>query len=265
MPRQARQSSASEYQHIIVRGIGKQVLFEDRKDYLYFLSKQKDYCAETQVKVCSYCLMENHVHLLLLDEVGKTALLMKKLGVSYSYYFNHKYERVGHLFQDRYMSEAILDDAYLLTVFRYILNNPVKAGICPAEAYEWSSYHAYGAHDSFADTRLLEEMIGGKDDYVRFLAVEDEAVCMEYQAPPHDDAWAERIIRKKLGVSSGTALQQMDRQQRNEAIQLLKREGLTTRQIERLTGISRGVIQNVKYDNKNRPRRQMTHDNKNRP
>ena len=66
------------------------------------------------------------------------------------------------------------------------------------------------------------------------------------QAPPHDDAWAERIIRKKLGVSSGTALQQMDRQQRNEAIQLLKREGLTTRQIERLTGISRGVIQNIK-------------------
>ena len=69
----------------------------------------------------------------------------------------------------------------------------------------------------------------------------------------HDDAWAEQIIRRKLGVSSGTALQQMDRQQRNEAIQHLKREGLTTRQIERLTGISRGVIQNVKRDNKNRP------------
>ena len=165
---------------------------------------------------------------------------------SYSYYFNHKYERVGHLFQDRYMSEAILDDAYLLTVFRYILNNPVKAGICPAEAYEWSSYHAYGTRDSFVDTRLLEEMIGGQDDYVRFLTVEDDAVCMEDQAPPHDDAWAERIIRRKLGVSSGTALQQMDRQQRNEAILRLKREGLTNRQIERLTGISRGVIQNVK-------------------
>lgn len=246
MPRQARQICASIYQHIIVRGIGKQVLFEDRKDYLYFLSKLKDYCSETQVTVCSYCLMENHVHLLLRDEVGKTALLMKKLGVSYSYYFNRKYDRTGHLFQDRYLSEAVLDDAYLLTVFRYILNNPVKAGICPAEAYEWSSYHAYGIRDSFVDTSLLENMIGGQDDYVRFLAIEDGTVCMEDQAPPHDDAWAERIIRKKLGVSSGTALQQMNREQRNDAIRHLKREGLTTRQIERLTGISRGVIQNIK-------------------
>lgn len=246
MARLARHTNTSEYQHVIIRGIGKQILFEERKDYEYFLEKLEKYSQETQVTVCCYCLMENHVHFLLYDETGNTPLLMKKLGVSYSYYFNHKYDRVGHLFQDRYLSEAIHNEAGLLAVFRYILNNPAKAGICPAEAYEWSSYHVYGKNNGFVDTKLLESMIGGEEEYVLFLAAKDDTDVMDYQPIRHDDAWAKEVLCRKLGVTSGTALQQMDRRQRNEAIQQLKREGLSNRQIERLTGISRGVIQKVK-------------------
>ena len=123
MPRRARTMSASNYMHIIVRGIGKQLLFEDDHDYLYYLKKLEIYCLETRVKVCAYCLMDNHVHLLVKGESESIILLMKKIGVSYSWYYNKKYDRVGHLFQDRYRSEPVENEAYFMNVFRYILKN----------------------------------------------------------------------------------------------------------------------------------------------
>ena len=242
MPRHARMLSDSGYLHVIVRGNGKQVLFEEDKDYLYYLKILRRFSQETKVTVCAYCLMENHVHLLIQDPKGQVALMMKKLGVSYSYYFNHKYDRTGHLFQDRFRSEAVEDDAYLLTVFRYILKNPEKAGICPAKDYAWSSYHAYGDPSAFARPALLEEMIGGREDYEAFMTLDDEAECLEFEPPVHDDEWALRVIRKQLGDQSGTALQRCSREERNKALQNLKRAGLTIRQIERLTGIPKGII-----------------------
>lgn len=242
MPRHARTLSDSGYLHVIVRGNGKQVLFEEAKDYQYFLKILRRFSQETEVTVCAYCLMENHVHLLVKDVKGQVALMMKKLGVSYSYYFNHKYDRTGHLFQDRFRSEAVEDDAYLLTVFRYILKNPEKAGICPARNYAWSSYHAYGDPSAFARPALLEEMIGGKEDYEAFMTIDDDAECLEFEPTIHDDEWALRVIRKQLGDQGGTRLQHCSREERNKALQNLKRAGLTIRQIERLTGIPKGII-----------------------
>lgn len=92
---------------------------------------------------------------------------MKKLGVRYSQYFNRKYKRQGHLFQNRYLSEPIDDERYLLTVLRYILNNPRKAGICAAE-YEWSSYRMYVQPSSFEDTAMFRELIVGQRGVCRF-------------------------------------------------------------------------------------------------
>jgi len=243
MPRQARQRSESGYLHLIVRGIGKQILFEDRDDRLFFLSRLRRFCGETNVRVIAYCLMENHVHLLAYDEEHGTPLLMKKLGVSYSGYFNQKYERSGHLFQDRYLSEAIEDERYLLSVFRYILNNPQKAGLGSAFDYEWSSVSQYGAPDAFTDTSLLCELIGSREDYYAFLQVENDDVCMEYNSSSRNDEWAKEIIRKCVGTESGTAIQRYDRRRRDEVLRQLKAEGLSVRQLERLTGINRGVIQ----------------------
>ena len=243
MARTARQLSESGYMHLIVRGIGRQVLFEDRADCVRYLSLLRRFSAETKVSVCAYCLMENHVHLLVYDPNGQTPLLMKKLGVCYAQHFNRKYERVGHLFQDRYQSEAIEDENYFLTVYRYILNNPEKAGICRAENYEWSSYGQYDDSASFVDTKLLRDLIGDACDFETFMRVEDDAECMEYEPRKHDDNWASAIIRTQLKLNSGTELQSFDREERNAALRALKAAGITVRQIERLTGINRGVIQ----------------------
>ena len=113
--------SSSGYMHIITRGIGRQLLFEEDQDYLHYLAVLEKYSLETAVYICAYCLMENHVHLLVHGESEQIILFMKKLGVNYAGWFNWKYERTGHLFQDRYKSEPVEDDGYLLTVFRYNL------------------------------------------------------------------------------------------------------------------------------------------------
>lgn len=246
MPRQARQKCETGYFHLIVRGIGRQALFESREDYLFFLSILERFSRQTAVVVCAYCLMENHVHLLIRDSQDQKALMMKKIGVSYAQYYNRKYDRQGHLFQDRYLSEAVADERYLLTVFRYILNNPQKAGICPAARYEWSSYRLYGRRSGFVDTELLCELIGDARHYAEFIAAPDGKRCLDCDEPRDRDEWARTVLRECLGAESGAALQSLDREARNAALRRLLDAGLSIRQIERLTGISRGVIQRIK-------------------
>ena len=245
MPRHARQMSTSGYMHIITRGIGRQLLFEEPEDYQHYLKALDRYCTETHVNVCAYCLMENHVHLLVYGETEQIILLMKKLGVSYSFYFNRKYDRVGHLFQDRYRSEPVEDDAYLLTAFRYILRNPCKAGICKASEYPWSSYGMYIAPPQYMNLNLLHEKLGSFEQYRDYIETDNEDDCMEYEEITKDDAWAQSVLRKSLGIQSGTILQQYNKTERNEALKKLKQQGLTIRQIERLTGINRNIVQRV--------------------
>lgn len=189
--------------------------------------------------------MENHVHLLVHDVKAHTALFMKKLGVSYSQYYNRRYKRQGHLFQDRYLSEAIDDEAYLLVAFRYILNNPQKAGICRASEYEWSSYNLYDQANGMMEMALLRELIGDRERYAAFIAAPNDDKCLEYERTSHDDNWAKEVLQKKLNTQSGTVLQSWDRTKRDAALRQLLDEGLSIRQIERLTGIGRGVIQKV--------------------
>ncbi len=243
MPRHGRVQSRSGYMHLIVRGIGKQILFEDTEDYNRFLSTLERFCMETGVRVCAYCLMENHVHLLIYDKKKNVSLMMKKLEVSYSMYFNRKYERSGHLFQDRYLSENVENDSYLLTVFRYILNNPHKAGICTTQAYPWSSYRQYEHPAPFMDLRLIRHLLGHCEQYTAFLHTENRDLCLEWEKRKHDDQWALDIIKKSLHVKSGTALQNFSRKERNEALRVLKKHGISIRQIERLTGINRNIVQ----------------------
>ena len=243
MPRQARKLSEFGYMHLIIRGIGKQIMFEEEADYERFLSVLERVCGETEVRLCAYCLMENHVHLLVNDQKKSTPLFMKKLGISYAQYFNRKYRRNGHLLQDRYLSEPVENDAYLLTVFRYILNNPKKAGICDARSYPWNSYAQYDLPSPFMDLSLIRSLLGEQAMYEAFIDAPNDDLCLECDRPEHDDSWALDVLRKSLGVDSGTALLSYDRKKRNDALRKLKTKGLTIRQIERLTGINRNIVQ----------------------
>ena len=229
--------------HLITRGVGKQLIFETGSDYRFFLKMLEKFSGETDVKILAYCLMSNHVHLLVFDAFGNTSSMMRKLETTYAAHFNEKYERVGHLFQNRFLNENIANERQLLTVFRYILNNPEKAGICKASSYAWSSYACCDNPDSFVDTSLLLDLIGGRNAFREFMSEENNDVCLEPSDYRRNDQWAKQKLPQILHVESGTFIQQLSRRERDAALRELKENGLSLRQIERLTGISKSVVQ----------------------
>ena len=246
MPRSARKKSNSGYLHLIIRGNNKQIIFEDDDDRRFFIRRMGQYCRETEMKISAYCLMENHAHMLVNDPQDAVGTMMKKLTSCYAKYYNDKYERSGHLFRGRYLSEPVDDERYLTVVFRYILNNPRKAGICPASEYRWSSYKAYFKEKTSLDLGFVKDRFPTAEAYREYIGAENEDVCLEYNETRKNgdaDAWAIALIREGLGVSSGSELQKWEREKRDGALRLLKEKGLTIRQIERLTGISRNIVQ----------------------
>ena len=245
MPRKQRIISESGYYHVVIRGVGRQMLFEEDRDYETFLRILGKYCKEINVTVLAYCLMSNHVHMLVCDCGNNISLCMKKIGVSYSKYFNEKYERSGHLFQDRFFSDPIRSENQLLKVFAYILNNPVKAGICRASEYKWSSFNFYGSGNHLVDTSFIEDLIGGIENYSEMMENWNESEYHDPLRPARDDSWALAVIKELAGVEGGDGLMWSGKMQRNDMIRELRKRGLSVRQIERLTGVTRGVIQNV--------------------
>jgi len=184
--------------------------------------------------------MSNHVHLLVKEGNKPLEEFMKKLGISYSYRYNHKYDRIGHLFQDRFKSEPIDDDAYFMTVFRYVHQNPVKAGLPP---FNWTSYDDYEKQEGMTDTDFALSLFLSRSELMAFLEEEVDEKCMEYEGKKKlTDGKAAELICKIGKVKHCQALQDVEIKERNRRIRELKSVGLSIRQIERLTGINRGII-----------------------
>jgi REP element-mobilizing transposase RayT len=127
--------------HVVGRGNAKQCIFEDDRDYLRFLELLERYLGRFGVDCLSYCLMWNHLHLLLVPHRHSLSRLMQQLNSRYCQWFNRRHGRVGHVLQGRFASTFVDDDAYMLRVLRYIARNPVEAAlVARAEDWPWSSY-----------------------------------------------------------------------------------------------------------------------------
>jgi len=131
--------------HVYSRGNNKQEIFLEEYDYLKYLEKLREYKNKHKISILCYCLMPNHIHLLLRQD-SETPIykLMSSLHTSYSMHFNRKYNRVGHVFQGRFRQKEVDKDEYLLQVSSYIHLNPVKDGLVEKlNDYQWSSYPDY--------------------------------------------------------------------------------------------------------------------------
>ncbi|MDD4768073.1 MAG: transposase [Desulfotomaculaceae bacterium] len=250
MPRGARKKGESGIYHIILRGHNRQIIFEDDEDHEKFLHTINNFKIKSGYRIYGYCLMGNHIHLLLHELNEEMGTIMRRIGASYVYWYNWKYKRCGHLFQDRYKSEAVETDAYLLTVLRYIHQNPVKAGIVKnISGYKWSSYNDYINNFAwitdigFALDILNEDREKGIQKFIKYHQIPEEAKCLEIEASLRlTDEEAQEIIKEKCCITSSLRLKEFEKAKKDRFIKELKEEGLSTRQIERLTGISRGAI-----------------------
>ncbi len=245
MPRNARRKSFTGYYHIIVRGVGKQVIFEKKMDYLVFLKKMRRYIPEENIVLIAYCLMENHVHFLLRDPEDHIASFMHKLCGSYAMYFNKKYERCGHLFDERYKSECIEDERYLLAAFRYILQNPEKAGIARTDQYRWNSYAEHAYENALTDTSLIDHLIGGKDQFESFVKKPVPEIERDFCDREALNDRNNRIIETVLGTTDATIVNRLPIQERDRVIRDLRRNNMSIRTIARKTGISKNIVERV--------------------
>lgn len=144
MPRTARILTNCSSYHIIARGIRRDEVFLDDDDFQHYLNLLWKYKNGFSAQVYAYCLMSNHVHLLLYPtEPRALASIMHGINLSYAQHFNHKYKKCGHLWQNRYKSFPVQNDEYLINIISYIEYNPIRANICNrAEEYRWSSYRS---------------------------------------------------------------------------------------------------------------------------
>ncbi len=144
MPRRARILLPGVPVHLIQRGNNRSACFYAEEDYRFYLDHLAEQAGKHGCDVHAYCLMTNHVHLLLSPrETGSLGGLMKGLGQRYVQYVNRTYGRSGTLWEGRFRSCLLQDEAYVLACYRYIELNPVRAGMVehPGE-YRWSSYRA---------------------------------------------------------------------------------------------------------------------------
>jgi len=183
MPRSGRILCESGIYHAMLRGNERKDIFLHDEDKLHFLEGITNKKKEFNFSVNAYCIMSNHVHLLLNTHSSDLSTIMRGIGVRYATYYNHKYERVGHVFQDRFKSEPILNEQQLLTVTRYIHNNPVKAHLVgKPENYMWSSFRAYLGKSSVYNIENTEPILkmlssDGKkalEEFLRFSALRSD-------------------------------------------------------------------------------------------
>lgn len=249
MPRKAREKSSTGIYHAMLRGINGQTIFEDREDYEQLIHTIIEYKEVSGYEVYAYCLMSNHIHLLIKEGEEDLGLVFKRIGASYVYWYNWKYKRKGHLFQDRYKSEPVEDERYFLTVLRYIHQNPIKAGINKnVTDYDWSSYREYLGKSGICDISFGLNLFSDDNKksirlFREFNAEVNDDNCIEYEDIFRlDDLDAKEIIREIVNKENIKELQKFEKNHRNSILKQLKSRGLSIRQIERLTGISFGVI-----------------------
>ena len=254
MGRVAREKSESGIYHVVTRGINRQDIFYDDEDCLRYLETLARYKKEGKFTLLGYCLMGNHLHLLLQEKMESISVIMKRIGTSYAWWYNNKYERTGHVFQGRYKSECVNDEAYLLTAIRYIHQNPVKAEVAAKpEAYRWSSCRAYFTGNEYpagltdTDTVLssfksCKQSAG--DQFHQFMGQKNDERCLEdiVKKKICDSALKKEIERLAGGISV-SVLQSMERAEMNKILVMAKElPGSSLRQISRVTGIGISII-----------------------
>lgn len=252
MPRVAREKSRTGIYHVILRGINGQIIFEDEEDYLKFYETLEVCKDKSDFEIYAYCFMSNHIHLLIKEGSEDLGIAFRRIGASYVYWYNWKYSRRGHLFQDRYKSEVVETDRYLLTVVRYIHRNPLKAGMVKGLAdYQWSSYGEYMHKRGICDTRFILDLFSkdkgeAEKEFEIFNLQNNNDKCLSYSDNLRlNDAEATDIIKIVSGVNNLSELQGLAKIKRDDAIRKCREQGVSIRQLERLTGVSYGIIRSV--------------------
>lgn len=246
MPRGPREFSEYGYYHVMLRGAGRQILFEEDRDKDEFLRYLTDSMGDHEVELIAWCLMDNHAHLLLLDPENRLAAFMHSVLTRYALYYNAKSGHVGPVFQGRFKSKPIETNEYLLQAVRYIHDNPLDLGVS-RESYRWSSYLEYVNEPRIVSVEPVLALIGGKSSFASFSVCGREDVYTPFERGRLPENEVTRVFRRELAERGMTPseVKTLRPDRRNQMLAHLYDLGLSVRQLERLTGVGRYAIARV--------------------
>lgn len=173
--------------HVTARGNRKEIIFREEQDYRVYLKIVEDnliYYSDLNYRLLAYCLMSNHVHLIIQTDKEPLTRIMRRINSMYAKYFNKKYNYVGHLFQGKYFAEIIKNDTHLVTVSRYVHLNPVTAEIVknPYD-YKWSSYNMFIGEDEIKliNPEIILDYWGVKSSINKYREFVEKDSCKDIQ------------------------------------------------------------------------------------
>lgn len=235
------------YYHIINRGVEQRVIFEEPSDYEYFEELMCFYMKSYGITLHNYCLMSNHYHLLIEIAQSNLSKFMRQLNMSYAIYFNKKYGRTGHLWQGRFKSWYVTDEAYLYTLMCYIEQNPLKAKMVKnLKEYPYSSYHyflekqipeclkdAWVVQHYHREYDAIEVFLNSKIDTSQLQEMKKASSLVE---APNIDKKPDRLILSKKFKKSQTI------KERNVTICKAYKEGYSQHMIAKVLGLAQSTV-----------------------
>ena len=179
-------------------------------------------------------------------------MVVKSLAVSYARYYNHEFSRRGYLFQDRFRSEAVEDFDYLITLFRYIHQNPLKAGLASdVDSYRWSSWQEYSSESGYTPSICEKTFILEQTDMRQLLALvkqpleDTDGFSLEENQHPSDNDVRQMLSERLKGGLKLECMTDLPKNERNEILLSLIQKGAGIRQLVRITGIGFKIIQKL--------------------
>ena len=259
MPRPIRLHSETGIYHVMARGNRRTAIFNDKVDKKrlinIIINKKRDH----NFNLYSYCIMDNHYHLLIKDVNDNLPTIMKMINSSYAAYYNNKYEGVGHVFQNRYRSEPVNNEQYLLGVTRYIHNNPVKAGITKScKDYPWSSYQQYLYYNKSNELLDVSYILGlysnnlekAIEKLISFTELENTDIYLDDYCEKDEEERVRKYIHSILIVNQLSMDDLLNNKQnirlRNDIIKNIKNNNILSQErIAEIIGVNRNIIKNA--------------------
>ena len=241
------------FYHVSARAIGKQIIFETDDDRWEFLELMRDCCRDAQVTIVAWCLMGDHVDLVLLDYEDEMSAAMQRLLLTYARRFNKRTGRVGCLFSERFERRSLDTDWQVMEAIRSVHANPQEAGIALIERYPWSSFTEYlWAYDNdmtrgFSDPSCVLELFGSAEGFIAHSLSTPDG-CEPALCDMKETEWERHAFAEKLAKGLGVPLHVVKAApsaQRNGVILGLHDAGFTVRQIERYTGIGKSTVSRI--------------------
>jgi len=240
-----RTKSSTGIYHVMCRGNNKQSIFLDDGDsnkYYFLLAEAKQ---KYDFDLYAFCFMSNHVHLVVCERTDSISDIMRYINSGFGSFINWKHERVGHLFQNRFRSEPIENDGYLLSAVRYVHNNPVKAEIVSSpEEYYWNSYRGYLDSRHFSEVLDTDFVMGyfkrrsAKEtmlEFIRFSHKDDDILLSDEEE--NIEQLKETYVNM---VGKNSSADQIEK-----VVLYMKRLGYPRKKVKDITGMSDYSIRKI--------------------